>query len=64
MPVVHISLIKGRSKEVKKAIAQDITESIHKHAGAPKEATSVIFHDIDGDSWAAGGVLHSDRAKK
>ena len=64
MPVVHVSLIKGRSKEVKKAIAQDITESIHKHSGAPKEGTTVIFHDIDGDSWAAGGVLFSDRVKK
>ena len=64
MPVVHVSLIKGRSKEVKKAIAQDVTESIHKHSGAPKEAITVVFHDIDGDSWAAGGTLFSDRAKK
>lgn len=64
MPLVHISLIQGRSKEAKKAIAQEVTESIHKHAGSPKEAITVVFHDIDGDSWAAGGVLFSDRVKK
>ncbi|MBI2178537.1 MAG: tautomerase family protein [Candidatus Tectomicrobia bacterium] len=51
MPVVHISLIQGRGKEAKKA-------------GAPKESVTVVFHDIDGDSWAAGGVLFSDRVKK
>lgn len=64
MPLVHISLIQGRSKEAKKAIAKEVTESIHKHAGAPKESVTVVFHDIDGDSWAAGGVLFSDRVKK
>ncbi|MBI3129483.1 MAG: tautomerase family protein [Candidatus Tectomicrobia bacterium] len=64
MPVVHISLIKGRSKEAKKAIAQEVTESVHKHSGAPKEAITVVFHDIDGDSWASAGVLFSDRVKK
>lgn len=61
MPVVHVSMIAGRSKEQKKAIAGEITETIHKHAGSPKEVITVVFHDIDGDSWAAGGTMFSDR---
>lgn len=63
MPVAHISLIKGRTKEQKKAIAEEVTESIHKHAGSPKEVITVIFTDIDPDSWSAGGTLFSDRKK-
>jgi len=63
MPVVHVSLIQGRSKEQKKAIAAEVTESIHKHAGSPKEVITVIFTDIDPDSWSAGGTLFSDRKK-
>ena len=55
MPVVHVNLIKGRTKEQKKAIAGDITESIHKNAGSPKEVIIVVFHDIDGDSWMING---------
>ncbi len=61
MPVVHVNLIKGRTKEQKKAIAGDITESIHKNAGSPKEVIIVVFHDIDGDSWSMGGTLFSDK---
>ncbi len=61
MPVVHVSLIEGRTKEQKKAMAEEITESIHKHAGSPKQVITVVFHDIDSDSWAAGGTLFSDR---
>ena len=61
MPVVHVNLIEGRTKEQKKAIAEDITETIHKNAGSPKEIITVVFHNIDGDSWAAGGKLFSDR---
>ena len=37
MPVVHVNLIKGRTKAQKAAMADEITEVIHKHSGAPKE---------------------------
>ncbi len=63
MPVVHVSLIEGRSKAQKKAMAEEITNTIHKHAGSPKEVITVVFHDVGGDSWAAGGTLFSDRKK-
>ncbi|MEE9274509.1 MAG: 2-hydroxymuconate tautomerase [bacterium] len=61
MPVVQVNLIEGRSKEAKKAIAEEITETIHKHAGSPREIIIVLFNDIDGDSWSTGGTLFSDR---
>ncbi len=61
MPVVHINLIKGRTKEQKAAMADEISETIHNHSGAPKEVVIVTFNDIDADSWAAGGKLFSDK---
>jgi 4-oxalocrotonate tautomerase len=61
MPVVHIHLIKGRTKEQKAAMADEISDVIHKHAGAPKEVVIVTFNDIEADSWAAGGTLFADK---
>ena len=61
MPVAHISLLEGRNKETKAKIADEITDSISKHGGTPKEAVIVVFHDVSGDDWATGGVLFSDR---
>lgn len=66
MPVAHVSLLKGRTKEQKRAMAEDIATAIHKHGGAPKEGIVVVFHEVTGDEWSTGGVLFSDRqaAKK
>lgn len=61
MPIAHISLLEGRDKEAKAKIANEIADSISKHAGAPKEAVIVVFQDVTGDDWATGGVLFSDR---
>ena len=61
MPVVHVNLIKGRTKEQKAAMADEISETIHKHSGAPKEVVIVTFNDVDTDSWATGGKLFSDK---
>ncbi len=61
MPVVQVSLLAGRSKEQKSAMADEITDVVHRHSGAPKEVVIVIFNDIATDSWAAGGTLYADK---
>ena len=61
MPVVQVSLLSGRSKETKSAMADEITETLHKHSGAPKDVITVIFQDIETGSWAAGGTLYADK---
>ncbi len=61
MPVVQVSLLSGRSREQKSAMADEITESVHKHSGAPKNVITVIFQDIETDSWAADGTLFVDK---
>jgi phenylpyruvate tautomerase PptA (4-oxalocrotonate tautomerase family) len=42
-------------------MADEITETVHKHTGAPKNVITVIFQDIETDSWAADGTLYADR---
>lgn len=46
MPFIHVELVEGRSDEAKAKIAKEIVESVHKHAGAPKEHIHVVFQDM------------------
>lgn len=64
MPVAHILMLAGRTKAQKAAMAAEITESIHKHSGAPKDVITVIFTEATRDDWAAAGTLVSDRPPK
>ena len=61
MPIVQVSLLAGRTAEQKKAMAVEITDTINKHSGAPKEVKTVTFSDIERASWAAGGKLYSEK---
>ncbi len=57
MPIVKISLFSGRSKEVKKKIAKEVTEVLVKHLQIPPEAVIVIFEDIEKHNFAQAGAL-------
>ena len=55
MPFIHVDLFEGRTLEVKKAIAEEITETILKHTNAPKEAIHVIIKDLkEGEYYPQG----------
>uniref|UniRef100_A0A832LV32 4-oxalocrotonate tautomerase n=1 Tax=Caldimicrobium thiodismutans TaxID=1653476 RepID=A0A832LV32_9BACT len=57
MPIVTIKLFSGRSKEVKKKIAQEITDSLVKNLQIPPEAVIIIFEDVEKHDFAQGGVI-------
>ncbi|MGX7107265.1 2-hydroxymuconate tautomerase [Hutsoniella sourekii] len=46
MPFVRIQLVEGRSPEAKAQMAQEIIETVHQHAGAPRENIHVIFENM------------------
>ncbi len=57
MPIVKISLFSGRSKEIKRKIAKEITEILVKNLQIPEEAVIIIFEDIERENFAQGGKL-------
>lgn len=61
MPIVTIELLEGRTKEQKKQIAKDITETIVKNGNAKPEAITILFHDLTTDDIAKGGKLLSEK---
>lgn len=56
MPLCEITIIEGRSPEMKKALMKEVTEAIHHSIGAPMEAIRVVLREVPAAHWAVGGV--------
>lgn len=60
MPVIHVAMLEGRSREQKARLAQSITQAFVEIAKTPAEAVTVVFSDHAKEDWAIGGKLLSD----
>lgn len=57
MPYVNIKLAGSVTKEQKKQIAKEITETLEKHAHKPANYTYIVFEEVAYEDWAIGGKL-------
>ena len=62
MPTIHIELFEGRSVEMKRALAQEITQACVNVLGGSADGVDVVFQEVARHDWATGGVLWSDKA--
>lgn len=60
MPLIHIDLLEGRSKEQLKNLVKDVTAAVAKNTGAPAEHIHIVLNEMANDHYSVGGVLHSD----
>jgi 4-oxalocrotonate tautomerase len=56
MPVIHVELYEGRSREAKQRIVAGITDVFVKE-GVPQEAVTVILQDIKKENYGYNGKL-------
>lgn len=61
MPMITVQLVKGRSKEQKKELAQAITEATISIMNARRERVSVLFEEFEADDLVIGGELFSEK---
>jgi len=61
MPFVEIKMWKGRDKETKKKMIENVTEAISETIVCPREAVQVVVIEVEKDDWAIGGKLCSER---
>lgn len=61
MPHIEITFDKGRSTDCKRKMAEAITDAVVATTGGERDWVTIIFHDIDRESWAVGGRLNIDR---
>jgi 4-oxalocrotonate tautomerase len=64
MPVVHIYLYKGRSKEIKSELVKRISRDFEEVANIKPESLNILFHDMEKNDWGVRGVLASDSPEK
>lgn len=57
MPYVNVKLAGSVTKEQKKQIAKEITETLEKHAHKPANYTYIVFEEVEFEDWAIGGEL-------
>lgn len=57
MPVINITLWKGRSKEQKAKFAKIITKEMVRILDAKEESIQVIYHEIEKENWVIGGKI-------
>jgi 4-oxalocrotonate tautomerase len=61
MPEVYVHAIEGRTKDQKRALIKDITDSLVRNFGVPAEAVLVEIIESSRDNKAKGGKLFSER---
>lgn len=57
MPIVTISLWKGRNQDQKKELAEIITKEMARVMNAREETIQVIYNEIDKENWSIGGKI-------
>jgi 4-oxalocrotonate tautomerase len=60
MPLVQISMRKGRTQEQKRRLIQRVTDALVEEAGARPERVTVIIQDVAPEDWATGGTTLAD----
>ena len=58
MPIIHVEMLKGRSVEQKRQLAEAITKAMVEIVGARSEGTMVVFHELKKENLARGGHLY------
>ncbi|HKR97004.1 MAG TPA: 2-hydroxymuconate tautomerase [Candidatus Angelobacter sp.] len=61
MPLIQITLLKGRTVEQKRKVAERITQAMVEDAKAAKESVVVTFVEITREDYASAGVLLADK---
>ena len=64
MPLIQVSMMKGRTDEEKRALLQAITDAVHGSIGAPMESIRVWIQEIAPTEFMAGGELAADRGPR
>jgi 4-oxalocrotonate tautomerase len=61
MPVIQITLLRGRTLEQKRKVAARVTDALVEEAGANRAAVTVTFVEVTKEDYASGGVLLADK---
>jgi 4-oxalocrotonate tautomerase len=60
LPVIQITLCKGRTVEQKRELVQVITEESARILKTRNEKIRILIYEVEGENWADAGILGLD----
>lgn len=63
MPIVHVYVWSGVSKEAKEKIIKGITK-VFEELGIPGHAVEVVILEVPRENWGVGGEIASEKFKE
>nr|WP_300095691.1 4-oxalocrotonate tautomerase [Sedimentibacter sp.] len=60
MPIIQVEMLKGRTLEQKRALAEKVTQAVVETANCPREAVKIIIREMEFENYSQGGVLKCD----
>ena len=60
MPIVQISLIKGRDEATLRRFVKDVARTVHESLGAPMPTIRVILNEIPATHWTIGDETRAE----
>lgn len=60
MPLIEITIVEGRSQEMKKDMMMNVTNAVSESLNAKKESIRIVIREVPKDHWAVGGVPMSE----
>lgn len=60
MPLIQISILEGRSDEMKKDMMMKVAEAVAETLHAPKESIRILIHELPHNHWGVGGIPMSE----
>jgi len=57
MPYVNVRIAGTLSREQKKQIAEEITDTLERVAGKPRSYTYIAFDELPEENWSVAGKL-------
>ncbi len=61
MPLVQVTMWKGRSPELKARLIQSLTQAVADTLEIPKEHVRVVLYEVGREDWGVGGVPASQK---
>jgi 4-oxalocrotonate tautomerase len=57
MPYVNIQITQGATRDQKRAMVEDVTDSLVKHLGKRPEHIHIVIQEIAEEDWGYSGML-------
>lgn len=63
MPYINLQITKGTSRDQKKKIVEEFTDTLVRVLGKKPEHTHIVIQEIEEEDWGFAGMLTDDYRK-